>query len=404
MTRAELRWSVLWALVVMAVTCVPYLYAAACAPPGTTFSGLLYAADDHCVYLSWAQQAAQGHFLLRNLFTGDPQRGIYVSLLSWLVGSVSRFTGVPLILVHHGARFLFGTLLLVLAYSLFARFTADRFTRRAAFWFLALSSGLGWLTPSGTPPGPPAPADFWQSEAVTFSCLYVNGLFCVALSLMAGVFLLLLTAEGATGRARWARVVGAGVLGLLLGNIHSYDVITLTAVWLAYLAVRMSGARLPGPAAIAKGGASAEAAGKPFRGGAALVNALVAAVIGLPSVAYQYYLYHVDPVFRNRADDRFLAPPLMSYLLGYGLVAVLAVVGSVWLIRTARAGGEALGQRSLPILWSVVGLVLPYVPFSFQRKLVMGLHLPLAFLAAVGAVALARWVTSRGPAGDDDAV
>jgi uncharacterized membrane protein len=48
-----------------------------------------------------------------------------------------------------------------------------------------------------------------------------------------------------------------------------------------------------------------------------------------------------------------------------------------------------------------VGFALPFLPFAFQRKLVMGLHLPLAFLAGVGAIALARWVTAgaRGAGG-----
>ena len=58
MTRAELRWAVTWGLVVMLITCAPYLYVATLAPPGTCFSGLLFEADDHCVYLAWEQQAA----------------------------------------------------------------------------------------------------------------------------------------------------------------------------------------------------------------------------------------------------------------------------------------------------------------------------------------------------------
>src|SRR5438477_3936345 len=125
MTRAELRWVLGWAAAVMLITCLPYLYVARCAPPGTSFSGLLYMYDDQCVYLSWEQQAAQGHFLMRNLFTGDAQRGIYIHVLSWLICSVARFTGLPLILVHHAARLLSGGLLLVLVYALFARFTTD---------------------------------------------------------------------------------------------------------------------------------------------------------------------------------------------------------------------------------------------------------------------------------------
>ena len=163
MTRGELRWAVLMAGVVMLITCLPYLYVASLAPPGTTFSGLLCAADDHCVYLSWEQQGAQGRFLMRNLFTGDAQRGIYVSLFSWLLGSTARFTGLPLILVHHGARVLFGALALVLAYRLFALFTSDIAARRAAFWFTAFSAG-----------NKPSVVDVWEDDLEIYTYVRVE--------------------------------------------------------------------------------------------------------------------------------------------------------------------------------------------------------------------------------------
>jgi hypothetical protein len=369
MTRVEVRWAVTWALVVMLITCLPYLYTATLAPAGTSFSGLLYAADDHCVYLSWEQQGAQGQFRMRNLFTGESQRGIYVSLLSWFLGSVARFTGLPLILVHHGARVLFGALTLVLAYRLFAFFTPDVGTRRAAFWFAAFSAGFGWLFQRPVVTGQDV-VDLWQPEAITFLCLYVNGLFCVALSLMLGIFILLLAAEGVAGWRRWGYVVGAGLLGLLLGNIHSYDVITVAGVWAAFVTVRaLAARRVPGRS---------------------VADAVVAGLVALPSTAYQYYLYRTEPVFRMRADDKFLSPPLTSYLLGYGLVLLLAVGGALWLLRLARRDGQPLGQRLFPLTWAVVGFAIPYLPFAFQRKLLLGAHLPLAFLAAVGAMALAR--------------
>jgi hypothetical protein len=372
MTRGEVRWAVTWALVVMLITCLPYLYTATLAPPGTSFSGLLYAADDHCVYLSWEQQGAQGQFRMRNLFTGESQRGIYLSLLSWVLGSVARFTGLPLILVHHGARVLFGALTLVLAYRLFAFFTPDVGTRRAAFWFAAFSAGFGWLFQRPVVTGQDV-VDLWQPEAITFLCLYVNGLFCVALSLMLGIFILLLAAEGANGRRRWGCVVGAGLLGLLLGNIHSYDVITVAGVWAAFVTARgVAARRFPGRS---------------------LGDAVVAGLVALPSTLYQYYLYRTEPVFRMRADDKFLSPPLTSYLLGYGLVLLLAVGGALWLLRRARRDGQPLGQRLFPLTWAVAGFAIPYLPFAFQRKLLLGAHLPLAFLAAMGAMALARRFT-----------
>jgi hypothetical protein len=394
----------------MAVTCLPYLYVAAFAPPGRPFTGLLYLGEDHCVYLAWAEQAAQGHFLMRNLFTGDAQRGIYVSLLSWLVGSVAHLTGLPLILVHHATRLIAGVLLLILAYRLFAQFTTDVTRRRAAFWFVALGSGFGWLTAAKTAIDTGDLVDLWQAEAITFLCLYVNGLFCVALCLMLGIFLLLLQAEGTRGAARWRRVVGAGFLGLLLGNIHSYDIITVVAVWVAYVAVRAvasHGSRVTGHGSsgpemqprtgllVSPNPGLATRDPRHFSLSRALADAVVAAVVALPSTLYQYYLYRTEPVFRMRADDHTSSGPFLSLVLGYGLLLIVAVGGIVWLVRARRRSGEPLGQWLFPMVWAVVGFGLPYLPLSFQRKLVMGLHLPLAFLAAVGAVSLARWGAGR---------
>jgi hypothetical protein len=397
MTRAELRWAIRWSLAVMVLTCLPYLYVAQLAPPGTTFSGLMYAADDHCVYLSWEQQAAEGRFFLRNLFTGDAQRGIYVHLLSWLIGTVARFTGLPLILVHHGARVLAGFVLLLLVYALAARFTTDLATRRVAFWFTALSAGVGFLFLKNIEAAPNCSVDLWQPEAVTFLCLYINGLFCVALALMLGIFLLLLAAEQSQGGPRWWRVFGAGLLGLLLGNIHSYDVITVVAVWVTYLIARaLESRRTAGTRQRSGPGAphSDPDRTQSFALGRSLVNALVAGLVALPGTAYQYYLYRTEPVFRMRADDKTLTPSFLYYLEGYGLVLVLAVAGLIWLAGAVRRR-EPLGERLLPMVWAFVGFVLPCLPFAFQRKLILGLHLPLAFLAAVAAVTLVRWLSGR---------
>src|SRR5262249_16355960 len=157
----------------------------------------------------------------------------------------------------------------------------DVATRRVAFWFTAFSAGFGWLFPLQKPVEQSV-VDLWQPESVTFLCLYVNGLFCAALALMVGLYLLLLGPEDQDATAGWGRVAGAGLLGLVLGNIHSYDVITVTGVWAAYVAVRGIAARR-----------------FPTR---TVVDACVAGLVALPSTLYQYYLYRTDPVFHLRAE------------------------------------------------------------------------------------------------------
>jgi len=372
MTRGELRYAVGWAAVVMLVTCIPHAVAAWYTPPDGVYPGILHNAWDQCVYFSWMRQARDGQLFFRNLFTADAQQGAYFHLYSLLLGWLSRIPGVGIPTAAHVGRCLFGVTTLVLVYRLTAFFAEDPFARRCVFWTAALSSGLGWLKWSNDLTGrTPLPVDVWVPEAVTFPSLYTNGLFCVALTLMLGVAVCLLLAE--RHGMRWA--VAAGGCGLLLGNIHSYDVIHLTAVWAAYLVLR-GGVYRRFPLAEVR-------------------LALVAAVVAAPSVAYMAWLYLAEPVFKKRADTATLSPLLIHYLWGYGLILPLAAAGAVWLWR--RRAERPDGAWLLPLAWAAVGIPITYLPFAFQRKLIMGCHLPLAILAGFAVANLARRAAARWP-------
>jgi hypothetical protein len=161
---------------------------------------------------------------------------------------------------------------------------------------------------------------------------------------------------------------------LLLGNIHSYDVIPLTAVWVVYLALRWIVSRQ-----------------FPRR---ELGYGLLAAAIAAPSVAHMAWFYLTEPVFKARANTPTLTPPIGQYLLGYGLLFPLAALGAwrLWPRLKADSDGEGPSlRRLLPIAWAVVGMLVIYLPFAFQRKLIMGEHLALSALAGV---ALA-WMAQR---------
>lgn len=366
----------------MLVTCLPYLLVWWYTPLQSVFPWTLFNSDDHGVYFAWMRQAADGHLLFRNLFTADPQRGIYLQSYFLLLGQLARLPGIDVPVAYQLGRLLFGATTLLLVYRLGAFFTPDHFTRGCIFWTTALSAGVGWLfwhdheIQRG-------PVDVWQAEALTFASLYSNGLFAVGLSLMLGVIVCLLLAE--ERGAKWA--VAAGVCGLLLGNVHSYDVIHLTAVWCSYLLAKWIVTRR-----------------FPVRDvGHGLITALVAA----PSVAYMAWLYLTEPVFKARADTATLSPQIMGYVLGYGLLWPLAACGA-WQLYQRRSEISAEAPRPthrwlLPLTWAVVGLPLAYValpsfsfgelewhPVAFQRKLIMGYHLPLALLSGLAVASLAR--------------
>ena len=378
-SKHELGRASVWALGVMLVTCLPYLIVWFPTPLQHEFPWILFNSDDHGVYFAWMRQAVDGKVLFRNLFTTEPQRGIYLHAYFLALGQLARIPGLDVPLAYHLGRLIFGALTLVLVYRLGALFTDDRFERGCIFWTTALSAGLGWLFwfDEEIQRGP---VDVWQSEALTFPSLYVNGLFCVSLALMLGFVICLLLAE-TRGRG-WA--VLAGLCGLVLGNIHSYDVIHLALLWFGYLGARWAlYRRFPA---------------HEFQ------LAVIAGLITLPSVAHMAWFYMTEPTFKARADTATWSPHPIKYLLGYGLLVPLAVWGWRFLrtrmkpVPACEAIAPNRAHLLLPLAWSITGIVAAYLPFAFQRKMIMGYHLPLALLAGLAVAELARRVAAKVPA------
>jgi hypothetical protein len=364
-SRAELRWAAGWAAVVLAVTCLPYAVVWWYTPLGAVFPWTLFGADDHGVYYAWARQARDGDLLFRNLFTTEPQRGVSFHLYFLLLGWLSRLPGLDVPLACHLGRVLCGAGALVLVYRLAAFYSADLLARRCAFWIAAVGGGLGWLFWTDTI-RQTEPVDVWQPEALISLSLYVNGLYGASLALMLGFVVCLLHAE--RHGARW--VLGAGLCLLVLGNIHSYDVIHLALAWGLYLALRtVLERRLP------------------WR---ALGQAALAGLVATPAVAYMGWLYLAEPVFRERADVPTRSGPLSLYLLGFGLLLPAALAGLFVLRRQRSPDEEGAGPPALLPAWALAGIAAAYLPFAFQRKMIMGAEIPLVVLAGLGVAAVAQ--------------
>lgn len=379
--RRQNRSAWLIAIVAMLTTLIPYLVGASMAN-GRRFMWLGYNLDDSCVYLSWMRQAADGSSHALNLFTTDLQNGMALNPLFLVLGRLAGWTHLPLIAVYHGSRLLFGLLLLRLVWQFITLTVAEARARKLAFLFACFSSGLGWL-PSWWLDSPiQTPIDKWQPEAITYLSLYLSPLFCFSLALQVGILTLLFRGLR-SGEMRFA--VGAGFCGLLLGLVHTYDIVSLSAVWLVYLAVHTL-TRMHSD--------SAQSAGKGW------LQAAVAGAITTPSVLYIYHQLNTEVVFRTRAEVKTLAPSLIWVLLGYGLTLVFALYAAVIVWRRRPATGEEPPPASAPlwttgrdaslllVIWAVINTLICYLPTAIQRKLLQGAHFPIAILAGIGAICL----------------
>ena len=383
-----------------------------------------YNLDDSCVYLSWMRQAHDGSLRALNLFTTDSQRGTLLNPFFLLLGGIARLTGLPLIAVYHLARLGCGGGLLLAVWKLIRLTIADLRARKLAFLCVCFASGLGWLPGLWELSPLDAPIDAWQPEAVTFLSLYLNPLFCVSLLLQVVVLALLFQGER-TGKIKYA--VWAGVCGFALALVHTYDIISLSAVWAAYLLASLIAGRNQARAASAF--QPGDAANSDVKPSGSLLRALCAGAITLPAVLIIYRELKAEAVFQQRANVVTASPAPGWLLAGYGATLALAVYGVFKMRRVASAAGQhsdvsphaapepsndasavtVMGEHNraiaattgadaarLLIVWAVANTLAAYLPvslFPFQRKMLQGAHIPLAILAGVG---LAYLLTTPG--------
>jgi hypothetical protein len=265
-------------------------------------------------------------------------------------------------------------------------------------------------------------------EAVTCLTLLGNALFVAGVALMLAVILWGLRAStpplpsaarerGLGGEVRpggWRATLICGALLFLLGNVHSYDVVILYALLgVLFLARAISGYPFSPPLPQGEGGR-----GVRLPWPQAVARYATLAVMGAPTIAWQYYVQKTDPIWAAKYLVPKTSPPLTGFLLGYGLVLLAALIGAVYALRPLP-GGAAMSAANparfpqpptgripaadgthpapprvpdllLPVLWLLFGFALIYAPFNFQRKLAEGLHLPLCLLAALALDQLGR--------------
>lgn len=363
-------------LALAAVTTLPYVVAAFRAPDGHVFSGILTAYDDTFSYLSWIKQGADGQWLFCDLYTSEPQACEFFLPLWGLLGVISRIAQAPPVWVFHGGRLVASFLLLMAARSVAVRVMKSRRRLRFTLWMYAMSGGLGWLVfllnNSGSLVNASVTSgsvDLNLPEAIAFRSAFAQVHFTVGAALVA-LAINLVFSSLLNGKLRQS--VASGLMVSVLSVVHPYLVVVVLAVAgvsMAFLPLmnsqeqRMKGAYIR-----------------------ALRVGFVFSVGAAPGLAYLFYLNQSNELLREwlRVTDTF-SPQPVEYALGFGLVALLAVVGFRLMWKGRELGGRLL------LIWAITQTALLYTPVSYQRRFVEGLQLPLCVAASVAVF----WLVGR---------
>jgi len=210
------------------------------------------------------------------------------------------------------------------------------------------------------------PTDLWVPESNIFLSLYHSPLLILSVSLLVlSLYFLLRAFE----EQRIRLGVYAGISSLALFILHPFYVPTIfliAGVWLLGRCIQKK--RLLWRPIIAY---------------------IVVCVSSLPVLVYFFWLYRVNDVFKAWSDANILlSPHPIMYIIGFGFLLPLCIYGAIRFIKD---------QRLLyVIVWFIAGAILLYAPFAFQRRLIEGLHVPIAILAALGAVALWKYLRKLG--------
>jgi hypothetical protein len=354
MKREDVIWLIAVFLILAFLFSLPYIVGALLTPPGSKFLGLLRLKDDLAVYLSWIEQVRQGDIFFVNLFTSLKQHYTFFNFFALFLGETSRILHLSPLKLLFISRYIFALCLVLLLYSFLNFFLPSTATRKAGLLILLFSSGVGWLTGGYSPArGFNNSVDLWQPESTTFFTLYVNPLFTFAL-----IFILLFFFSLLKWR-NWKGGIIAGICLLILANVHTYDVLIVGLVWIFFvLFLLIRNKKLP----ISE-----------------IYSAVIALIIASPAIYHQIFLLRNEPLFSARAAVPTLSPPIYFYLSGMGFLVPLALWGITKRFREGKIDDSLL----FLISWSIAGFILPYLPFSFQRKLFMGTQIPLAILTTI---------------------
>ena len=353
-SKDEWRWAAIRAVALVVMATLPYLIAYLTAPDDLFYTGFLSNPEDGNAYLAKMQQGLRGDWSYHLPYTAEPHEGEFLFTYYLALGHVARWTDLSLILVFHLARAVGGLILLLALYYAVACFFHDILQRRFAFTITALGSGLGWLAALLGE----LTVDLWVPEGYIFYSLFVNPHFPLAIALMLFLILWSVTPWG-TARADWRRLIGLALATAAIGIVQPLGLLPVGVVLLVYALVLW-----------------AQKHRLPWR---EIVSGAVIGAVGLPFALNAYLASTRNPAFAAwSAQNQTPSPPPWDYVVGYGVILALALIGLWAAIRRRRDSDWLL------TVWTVCTAVLLYVPFSLQRRLVMGLIVPLGMLATMG--------------------
>lgn len=363
------RFALILSIFVLLIISVPYLFGEIRSGDTEFFTGFVFNPMDGHSYYAKMQIGQRGEWEFQLPYTPEEGKGSYLFLFYIFLGHLSRITHLGVKFIFHLSRILSSALFLYVLYRFVKWIYGTRPGIRLAYAVLALGSGLGWVAAmfGGFTP------DFWVAEGFPFLSMYSNPHFPLGLALVLAIIMLV---DMEYKKNKISIIVKGIVLSFLLGIINPFGVVVTLMIyggltlfqWIERIIQKQP-----------------VWSSDEFQQMLWLDGSL--AIGGLTPLVYDLWVSNTDPYLKIwNAQNLTETPGILGTVIGLSPLLFLALIEIIGLIRNP----ERTVQDQVLLAWTFLGLLMLYIPFSLQRRFMMGLFIPIALLGTLAFIRLSQ--------------
>lgn len=356
----EWRWVIILGGLLVTITLLPYAWAftSAASASGEQFMGILYNPFDGATYLAKIGQGLRGAWQFTLAHTPEAQDGTFLMMFYLLLGHLASVLGFSELVMFHVARLVTGFMMIIAIYHLGSTIWQRTRPRRLFFGMIALGSGLGWLWLIVAPGSFDLPTDLKVPESIPLYATFVNPHFPLTIALialLASMFVMVFR----PGFDKQPTLTNGGLsialITVAMCIVQPQGWVPIASALVAYIAVlTIRTRRIPR---------------------LELNWTLLVILPALPILLYYLVVTNANEALRIwNIQNETPSPTVDRYILGFGLLLFVALPG-IW---RALRRFERDGDRFM-LIWLVVNVIWLYVPFNLQRRLAIGLIIPIVY-------------------------
>ena len=378
-SKNEKHWIIIYAMILMGVTTLPYLFGYFFQGDEWVFSGFVFGVEDGNSYIAKMLSGAKGAWLFRTPYTTYHQNGVVAFLPYLLLGKLASGKAIheQLVALFHMWRFFAGFVFVFATYDFISLFIKQIRFRKLGVIMISMGGGLGWLAIllGNGKLIDSLPLDMISPESFGFLSLYGLPHLIIARALLLWGLAWYISPELMQNysvhiRSRFLKRnlhgLTIGILWLLLGLFQPLTILIGWFVILLYWTGIIIIHHIDNKAWYI----NREDIKEKFH------SLILAIALSLPIVIYNGIKFSFDPFLVIwKEQNRISSPHPIHLLIAYGVLIpfLLLSLWHIWISKDRK--GLFLG------LWVISLPVLVYAPTNLQRRLAEGIWVSIVILS-----------------------